>query len=89
MIVDLNLQDKKIVIIGGGNEAQKRINSTLKQGGSITVISDSVNTQIDKLVKSKKIKFIKQRITNAQFITKLKPDLIITTTNDQKINQKS
>jgi len=88
MIIDLNLQDKKIIIIGGGKEAQKRINSTLKQGCNITVISDTVNSQINKLIKAKKIKLIKQKIADTKFISKLKPDMIITTTNDKKINQK-
>ncbi len=88
MIVDLNLQNKKIVIIGGGNEAQKRIKSVLKQGCNITVITDSANAQIGKLAKSKKIKIIKQKVTDTRFISKLKPDLIMTTTDDRKMNQK-
>ena len=88
MIIDLNLQDKKIIIIGGGKEAQKRINSILKQDCNITVISDTVNSQINKLIKTKKIELIKQKITDTKFISKLKPDMIITTTNDKKINQK-
>jgi precorrin-2 dehydrogenase/sirohydrochlorin ferrochelatase len=88
MIVDLNLQNKKIVIIGGGNEAQKRINSVIKQKCDIIVISDSINSQINKLAKFKKIKLIKQKITDTKFISKLKPDLIITTTDDRKMNQK-
>ena len=88
MIIDLKLQGKKIVIVGGGNEAQKRINSVLRQDGDITVISESVNTQIKKLVKTKKIKLKKQKITDTKFISVLKPDLIITTTNDKKINSK-
>jgi precorrin-2 dehydrogenase/sirohydrochlorin ferrochelatase len=88
MIVDLNLQNKKIIIIGGGNEAQKRINSVIKQKCDIIVISDSINSQINKLVKSKKIKLIKQKITDTKFISKLKPNLIITTTDDRKMNQK-
>ena len=88
MIVDLNLQNKKIIIIGGGNEAQKRINSVIKQECDIIVISDSINSQINKLAKSKKIKLIKQKITDTKFISKLKPNLIITTTDDRKMNQK-
>ena len=88
MIVDLNLQNKKIIIIGGGNEAQKRINSVIKQKCDIIVISDSINSQINKLAKSKKIKLIKQKITDTKFILKLKPNLIITTTDDRKMNQK-
>jgi len=39
MIVDLNLHDKIVIVIGGGNEAQKRINSLLKQNCDILVIS--------------------------------------------------
>ena len=88
MIVDLNLQSKKIIIIGGGSEAQKRINSLLKQECNIIIISDSVNSYIAKLAKTKKIKIIKQKVVDAKFISKLKPYLIITTTNGRKINQK-
>ena len=88
MIVNLNLQDKTIIVIGGGNEAQKRINSLLKQDCEIIVISDSINSHIEKLVKAKKIKFKKQKIQDTKFISKFKPYMIITTTNNKAINQK-
>ena len=88
MIVDLNLQGKKIIVIGGGNEAQKRINSLLKQDCNITVISDTSNVQINKWGKLKKIKLKKQKIKNTKFISEFKPNIIITTTDDAKINQK-
>lgn len=88
MIVDLNLQNKTVVVIGGGNEAQKRINSLLNQECKIIVISNDVTPQITKLSKSKKITLRKQKITDVKFISKLKPDVIITTTNDKKINQR-
>ena len=88
MIVDLNLHDKTVIVIGGGNEAQKRINYLLKQDCKILVISDSVNSQINKLVKTNKIKLKKQKIQDTKFISKLKPNMIITTTNDKNLNQK-
>ena len=88
MIVDLNLRNKTAIVIGGGNEAQKRVNSLLNQECEILVISDSINSQISKLVKSNKIKIRKQKIRDTVFIAKLKPDIIITTTNDKKLNQK-
>jgi precorrin-2 dehydrogenase/sirohydrochlorin ferrochelatase len=88
MIVDLNLHDKTVIVIGGGNEAQKRINSLLKQDCKIIVISDCVNSQINKLVKAKKITLKKQKIQDTKFILKFKPYMIITTTNNKKINQK-
>lgn len=88
MIVDLNLRNKTAIVIGGGNEAQKRVNSLLNQECTILVISDSINSQISKLAKSNKIKIRKQKIRDTAFIAKLKPDIIITTTNDKKLNQK-
>ena len=88
MIVDLNLQGKTIAVIGGGSEAEKRINSLLKQECKIIVISDSVNSKISKLSKLKKITLKKQKIQDTKFISKLKPHIIITTTDDKKINQK-
>ena len=88
MIVDLNLQDKKIIIIGGGNEAQKRINAILDQNCDITIISDTINSQIKKLIKARKIKLKKQKIIDTKFISELKPNMIITTTDNKKINQK-
>jgi len=88
MIINLNLEGKKIIIIGGGNEAEKRIKSILNEKCEITIISDSINEQISNWVKIKKIKLKKQKIENLKFISELKPDLIITTTNDKKINQK-
>jgi precorrin-2 dehydrogenase/sirohydrochlorin ferrochelatase len=88
MIVDLNLHDKTIIVIGGGNEAQKRINSLLKQECRIIVISDEVNAPINKLAKTKKIILKKQKIQNTKFISKFTPYMIITTTNDKNLNQK-
>jgi precorrin-2 dehydrogenase/sirohydrochlorin ferrochelatase len=88
MIINLNLENKKIIVIGGGSEAEKRIKSLLNEKCEITVISDSINGSISKLVKTKQVKLKKQKIENMKFISELKPSLIITTTNDKKINQK-
>jgi precorrin-2 dehydrogenase/sirohydrochlorin ferrochelatase len=88
MIVDLNLHGKTIIVIGGGNEAQKRINLLLKQECKIIVISNLVNSQISKLAKTKKIILKKQKIQNTKFISNFTPDMIITTTNDKNLNQK-
>ena len=59
MIVDLNLQEKSVIVIGGGNEAQKRINSLIKEKCNVMVISNKVTSEISKLAKSKKIQLIK------------------------------
>jgi len=88
MIVDLNLQGKTVIVIGGGNESEKRINSLIKQGCKIIVISDSVNSKINNLSKTKIIALKKRKIHDTKFMSELKPNIIITTTDDRKINEK-
>lgn len=88
MIVNLNLQNKKVIVIGGGNEAEKRIKSLIGQDCKIIIISESVNEEIKKIIKLKKIKFLNQKIQNLKFISEIKPDVIITTTDNKNMNQK-
>jgi precorrin-2 dehydrogenase/sirohydrochlorin ferrochelatase len=88
VIVNLNLQGKVVIVIGGGNEALKRINSLLKEKCQIIVISSTINNQIKNLIKNKKIKFKKQKIQDTSILSIYKPDIVITTTNNKKLNQK-
>lgn len=88
MIINLNLQNKKVVVVGAGKESQKRINSLLNQKCQITVISEKVSKAIENLSKKKLIKLKKQKLENANFLSTEKPHLVITTTDDKKLNQK-
>lgn len=88
MIINLNLQNKKVVVVGAGKESLKRINSLLNQKCQITVISEEVSKSIQSLSKKKLIELKKQKLENANFLSQEKPDLVITTTDDKKLNQK-
>jgi len=88
VIINLNLHGRLVIVLGGGNEALKRINSLLKEDCQILVISNTINSQIKMLVKNKKIEFKKQKIQNSSVLSIYKPYMIITTTNDRKLNQK-
>ena len=88
MIINLNLHGRLVIVLGGGNEALKRINSLLNEDCQILVISNTINNQIKMLVKNKKIEFKKQKIQNSSVLSIYKPYMIITTTNDKKLNQK-
>jgi len=87
MIIHLNIQGKLVIIVGGGNEALKRIRVLLKENCKILVISNMINNQIKTLVKNKKIQFKKQKIQNTSFLSSYKPYIIITTTDNKKLNQ--
>lgn len=88
MIVDLNLRGDLVIIVGGGNEGLKKVNSLLTQECKILVISDSTNRQIQNYVKQKKISFKKMRLVNANFLKKYKPFMVLATTDDKALNRK-
>jgi len=88
LIVDLNLKGNLVIIIGGGAEAMKKINSLLTQDCKILVISDKINTQLANYVKQKKINFKKTKLKDANFLLKYKPFLIMAATNDRNLNRK-
>ncbi len=88
MIVDLNLRGDLVIIVGGGNEGLKKVNSLLTQECKILLISDSTNRQIQNYVKQKKISFKKMRLDNANFLKKYKPFMVLATTDDKALNRK-
>ena len=88
MIIDLNLKGNLAVVVGGGAEGLKKVNSLLTQDCKILVISDGLNTQLKKLVTKKKIKFKKIKLSNANFLSKYKPILVMAATDDKELNRK-
>ena len=75
-------------MVGAGKEALKRIKALLNQNCEITVISDEVNKSIESLANRKVIYLKKQKLENANFLSSDKPHMVITTTNNRKLNQK-
>ncbi|MFQ6024909.1 MAG: bifunctional precorrin-2 dehydrogenase/sirohydrochlorin ferrochelatase [Nitrosopumilaceae archaeon] len=88
MIVDLNLKGNLVIVVGGGQEGLKKINSLLTQDCKILVISDKINSQISNYVKKKKIVFKKVRLKDTNFLLKYKPFLVMAATDDKELNRK-
>ena len=88
MIVDLHLKGNLVIVVGAGAEGLKKINSLLTQDCKILVISETVNPQIKKYVEKKKIQFKKMKLSNAGFLTKFKPYVVMATTDDRELNRK-
>jgi len=88
LIVDLNLKGNLAIVVGGGQEGLKKINSLLTQDCKILLFSDKTNRQIENYVRQKKIQFKKIKLENADFLVKYKPILVMATTDDKKLNRK-
>lgn len=88
MIVDLNLRGDLVIVVGGGNEGLKKVNTLLTQDCKILLIGDSTNRQIQNYVKQKKISFKQMKLTNANFLKKYDPFMVLATTNNKELNRK-
>ena len=88
MIVDLNLKGNLVIVVGGGAECLKKINSLLTQDCRILVISDKINPQLSHYIKKNKIEFKKVKLKNASFLGNYKPFLVMATTDDKELNRK-
>ena len=89
MIVDLNVYNKKAIVIGGGTEGLRKINGLLDQDCEITVITSRLNSELKKLMSDGKINLIKSRIKDVKILDQFKDVfLILAATDDRGLNRK-
>jgi precorrin-2 dehydrogenase/sirohydrochlorin ferrochelatase len=88
LIVDLNVNNKKAVVIGGGTEGLRKVHGLIDQGCEITVITSRLNKELRRMSHDGKIKLIKRRIKDATILDKFNDIfLILAATDDRQLNR--
>lgn len=82
MFVDLS--DKKIIVVGGGNIATRRVKTLLQFTRNITVIAPNMTFELTELGKTGKIETIVRPVKRSDFTDAY---MVLATTNDWKINE--
>ena len=89
MIVDLNVNNKKAVVIGGGTEGLRKVHGLLDQGCEITVVTSRLNNELRRMSQDRKIKLIQRTIKDATILDKFNDIfLILAATDDRQLNRK-
>ena len=89
MLLDLKLDGKTVIVVGGGAEAYRKTQSFVDSGAKIWVISKEFSSSIQKLGEDKKVALLKTDIKDTEsFVGSLnpKPDVLLAVTNDPKLN---
>jgi precorrin-2 dehydrogenase/sirohydrochlorin ferrochelatase len=89
LIVDLNVDGKRVIVVGGGTEGIRKVRGLLDQNCKITVISNRLNRYLMNLSEGGKIQVVKAKLKDADILVKYKnPFLILAATNDKSLNRK-
>lgn len=89
MLIDLKLDGKTVMVIGGGAEAYRKTQSFIDSGAKIWMISRDFSEEVQKLGEAKKVALLRTGIKDAQaFVDSLnpKPDVLLAATNDSSLN---
>jgi len=89
LLVDLNFDGKYVVIVGGGSESYRKTLSFVEASSKILVVSKTFSRGIKELHKRGKLELLQAEVKDGEaFVKNLKPkpDLLVTVTNDQKLN---
>jgi precorrin-2 dehydrogenase/sirohydrochlorin ferrochelatase len=89
LLIDLKLNGKTIIVVGGGSEGYRKTQSFVGSGAKIWVISKAFSSGIQKLNETKKVALLQTEIRDAEaFVDSLnpKPDIFLAVTNEPKLN---
>ena len=84
----INLENKKVLVIGGGKVAYKKITKILEYGAEITIITE--RTEEEKFLQLENVKIVNNKVENDKnIIEELVKDhfFVIAATDNEELNQ--
>lgn len=84
----INLENKKVLVIGGGKVAYKKITKILEYGAEITIITE--RTEEEKFLQLENVKIVNSKVENDKnVIEELVKDyfFVIAATDNEELNQ--
>ena len=89
LIVDLNLHNKHVLVLGGGTEGIRKVRGLLDQNCKITVITYRFDSYLKTLEKQGQINTVKTKIKDASILDNYKNIfMVLASTNDKILNRK-
>jgi len=81
--VNLNLRDRKCVVVGGGRVAERKVRSLLQCGAEIWVVSPELTGELEKLAEEGAINFVNRHYTAGDLDGCF---LVISAADDREVN---
>jgi len=89
MIVDLNLKGKRVLVVGAGHEAERKVEALLGQGCDIVVVAGDIGDRLQELWLEGKISVKKVAVRSGGFLDYFdRLALVMAVTDDRELNRK-
>jgi precorrin-2 dehydrogenase/sirohydrochlorin ferrochelatase len=88
LLVDLNLNGKQVIIIGGGTEGLRKLRGLQDQNCEIVLITNRLNKMIKGLLDMGKLSIRKEHVKDSSFLRDYEnPFLVLACTNNKHLNR--
>jgi precorrin-2 dehydrogenase/sirohydrochlorin ferrochelatase len=88
LLVDLNLNGKQVIIIGGGTEGLRKLRGLQDQNCEIILVTNRLNKMIKGLQDKKKLSLRKEHVKDPSFLRDYEnPFLVLACTNNKHLNR--
>lgn len=89
MIVDLNLRGKRVLVVGAGHEAERKVLALLGQGAEIVVVAEKLSDRLQALWLDGRIKVKRVQVKSGGFLAYFDSlTMVMAVTDDREINRK-
>ena len=83
--IAIKLKNKNVIVAGAGEVAERKIETLIRAGAKIHIVSPSATDKVKRLVKIKRIKWTKRKARRSDLN---QAKLIIAATNDRRTNER-
>ncbi|AEV68393.1 precorrin-2 dehydrogenase/sirohydrochlorin ferrochelatase family protein [Acetivibrio clariflavus] len=80
----IDLRNRKVAVIGGGNVAARRVETLIKFGAKVTVIAPQISEKIDELYNLGKIEVIMREYRKSDILNAF---IVIIATDNKEVNE--
>ncbi|QPJ65953.1 MAG: bifunctional precorrin-2 dehydrogenase/sirohydrochlorin ferrochelatase [Candidatus Nitrohelix vancouverensis] len=88
MLVDLNIFQKKILIIGGGRETTRKVQGLTGQGAQLIFIASAFHPKLEEHLENENYQLITETLSDASRIEAFFPCyMVLATTDDKALNR--
>lgn len=84
--VMMNLEDKRVIVVGGGRVATRKVMSLLESGASVTVVSPKLDPELERLVAGQRIEWIPEPFEESVLDRYPQTTLVFGTTDRRDVN---